>query len=372
MDTIIEQRLNDFRNRMKKNKLDSFFVLNQSNRRFLSGFAAHDSGIDESAGALIITEKNLFLLTDSRFVTQAANEAPDFEVRCYKTGIQDLLPEILNALGCRKLGFEGSRLSYAAYCKIKESLNSNNVKTEFVPADAVVDDLRVIKSDDEVSLIRKALAIAESAYLETLKKVNPGVTEKDLAWELEKAMRESGAEGLSFPSIVASGVNSALPHAIPGSRAVRENEPLLFDWGAVYNGYCSDTTRTVVPGKPDDTFLKLYDILFQAQKMATEAIRPGVSTKTVDTIARNHIREKGYGDFFGHGLGHGVGLEIHEAPRLGPIKESILERGMIVTVEPGIYLPEWGGIRLENMVLVTENGGEVLNTLDYDHFILAM
>ncbi len=372
VDTIIEKRLNDFRNRMKKNKLDSFFILNQSNRRFLSGFTAHDTGIDESAGALIITEKDLFLLTDSRFVTQAANEAPGFEVRCYKTGIQDLIPELLNSLGCRKLGFEGSRLSYAAYCKIKENLNSNNVKTEFVPADTVVDDLRVIKSDDEIALIRKALTIAESAYLKTLNQVKPGVTEKDLAWELEKAMRESGAEGLSFPSIVASGVNSALPHAIPGTRVVGENEPLLFDWGAIYNGYCSDTTRTVVPGKPDDTFLKLYDILFQAQAMAIESIRPGVSTKTVDAIARNHIRDKGYGDYFGHGLGHGVGLEIHEAPRLGPLKESILERGMIVTVEPGIYLPEWGGIRLENMVLVTEDGAEVLNTLGYEDFTLDM
>lgn len=369
---LIEQRLQEFRSRLKKNNLDSFFVLNQSNRRFLSGFTAHDTGMDESAGALIITQDRLFLLTDSRFETQAGAEAPGFEIHCYKTGIQELLPVILGPLNCKRLGFEGSRLSYTAYCKIKDSLNSNNVRTEFVPADTLVDDLRVIKSDDEVELIRQSLAIAESAYVKTLKKVVPGLTEKELAWELEKEMREAGAEGLSFPSIVASGVNSALPHAIPGARAIRENEPLLFDWGAVFNGYCSDTTRTVVPGKPDDTFLKLYRILFEAQKMAIEAIRPGANTKTVDSIARGHIDGHGYGKHFGHGLGHGVGLEIHEAPRLGPLRESILQRGMVVTVEPGIYLPEWGGIRLENMVLVTEDGAEVLNTLDYDNYIIGI
>ncbi len=372
MNQIIESRLADFRKRMKKSNMDAFLVLNQSNRRFLSGFTAHDTGAEESAGALIITQDHLFLLTDSRFEVQAGNEAPGFDIRCYKTGLQEMIPVILGGLDCNKLGFEGSRLSYAAYCKIKESLNTNNVKTEFVPADTVIDDIRVIKSDDEVAMIRKSLAIAEAAYLKTLERVMPGLTEKDLAWELEKQMRELGAEGLSFPVIVAAGPNSALPHAIPGERLIRKNEPLLFDWGAVFNGYCSDTSRTVVPGKPDDIFLNLYKILFDAQAMAIEAIRPGVSTKTVDSLARGHIAKNGYEKHFGHGLGHGVGLEIHEAPRLSPLKESILEKGMIVTVEPGIYLPEWGGIRLENMVLVTDNGAEVLNSLNYEDYIIAV
>lgn len=369
---VIENRIEAFRKRLKTKKIDGFLVLNQSNRRFLSGYTGHDTGIDESAGALIITRNDLILLTDSRFDVQAANEAPLYQVRCYKTGLQEHIPDILNSLGCNKLGFEGSRMSYAMYCKIKETINSNNVKTEFIPADEVVDDLRVIKSDDEVDIMRKALSIAESAYTKTLAMVKPGLTETALAWELEKNMREGGAEGLSFPSIVAAGPNSALPHAIPGKRTVRENEPLLFDWGAVYEGYCSDTSRTLSVGKPDETFLKLYDILFDAQRMAIEAIRPGVSTKTVDGIARGHIGKFGYEKNFGHGLGHGVGLEIHEAPRLSPLKESILEKGMIVTVEPGIYLPEWGGIRLENMVLVTEDGAEVLNTLSYEDRIIEL
>lgn len=370
VNSIIEQRVQEFRSRLKKNKIDSFLVLNQSNRRFLSGFTAHDTGMEESAGALIITQNELFLLTDSRFEIQAANEAPGFEIRCYKTGLQELIPGILGSMDYKKIGFEGSRLSYAAYCRIKESFNANNVKTEFIPADIIVDDLRVIKSDDEVELIRKSLAIAEAAYLKILKKVQPGLTEKDIAWELEKQIRESGAEGLSFPSIVASGPNSALPHAIPGDRTIRKNEPLLFDWGAVFNGYCSDTSRTVVLGKPDATFLTLYKILFEAQRLAIEAIKPGVSTKTIDGLARGHIAKNGYEKHFGHGLGHGVGLEIHEAPRLSPLKESVLEKGMIVTVEPGIYLPEWGGIRLENMVLVTADGAEVLNNLSYDDYII--
>jgi Xaa-Pro aminopeptidase len=231
--------------------------------------------------------------------------------------------------------------------------------------------MRVIKSDKEVAYIKKALAIAEAAYKITIEILKPGISEKNLAWELEKNMRQLGAEGISFPPIVASGPNSALPHAIPGNRIIQKNEPVLFDWGAIRDGYCSDTSRTVVIGNPDDTFKTLYKILFDAQQMAICAIKAGESTKKIDGIARDHIAKAGFEKKFGHGLGHGVGLEIHESPRLSPMKDSILEKGMIVTVEPGIYLPDWGGIRLENMVLVTETGAEVLNTLSYDDYIIG-
>lgn len=370
MNRIPEKRLKGLREKLQQNKIDGFLILNGANRRYLSGFTGHDTGIDESAGALFVFQDALVLATDSRFELQAAQETNDTDIYCYRTGIHEIIPDLLEAFPSKKIGFESNRLSYANYCKIKESINSNNIKTELVPADFLIEDLRIIKTPEEVEKIRQALAIAEKAYSQTLSIAKPGVREKDLAWALEKFMRELGAEGLSFPAIVASGPNSALPHAIPTDRIIQEKEPLLFDWGAILDGYCSDTSRTLSVGRPDDTFLKLYDILFEAQHKAIEAIKPGVNTKEIDAIARDHITQAGYGKKFGHGLGHGVGLEIHESPRLSPLKESTLQQGMIVTVEPGIYLTDWGGLRLENMVHVTESGAEVLNTLSYSDNII--
>jgi Xaa-Pro aminopeptidase len=179
-------------------------------------------------------------------------------------------------------------------------------------------------------------------------------------------MREAGAEGISFPVITAAGPNAALPHAVPGDHQIAEGEPILFDWGARLEGYCSDISRTVVLGKADDTFRKVFSAVFEAQQKAIESIRPGMTGKQVDLVAREHIEQAGFGGKFGHGLGHGTGLAVHEAPRLSPIREDVLEAGMVFTVEPGIYLPEWGGVRLENMVVLREDGPEVLNTLPVD------
>ena len=181
---------------------------------------------------------------------------------------------------------------------------------------------------------------------------------------MEKGMREAGADALSFPTIVAAGTNSALPHAIPGDRVINNGEPILFDWGARLNGYCSDISRTVVLGKPDSTFEKVFQTVLDAQRLATDAIKPGISSKAVDKVARDHIETKGFGGKFGHGLGHGTGLAIHESPRLSPLKDIVLEPGMVSTVEPGVYLPDWGGVRLENMIVVRNNGAEVLNRTD--------
>ncbi len=368
--TIIENRIADFRKKLKQNNIDSFLISQGENRRYLSGYTAEDTGFEESSGALIISADQLILATDSRFELQAAKEAPMYEVRCYKTGISETITEFLQEAHYKKLGFESNRMSYSQYCKIKEILNSENITTEFNPADSVMSNLRIIKSDFEILQIKKALKIAESAFSSIKKTLVPGLSEKEIAWNLEKKMREFGADNLSFPPIVASGQNSALPHAIAGERRIKINEPILFDWGVKLNGYCSDTSRTIVIGQPDDKFKEIYKILYDAQQMAIEAIKPGISTKQIDNIARNHIEENNYGSKFGHGLGHGVGLEIHEPPRVSPLREMPLETGMIITIEPGIYIPDWGGIRLENMVLVTENGAEVLNTLSYEDNII--
>jgi Xaa-Pro aminopeptidase len=223
--------------------------------------------------------------------------------------------------------------------------------------------MRVRKQETEIQATQKALAVAESAFKKTAESIQPGMTEKEVAWTLEKNMREAGAESISFPTIVASGPNSALPHAIPTDRRIKEGEPILFDWGARLDGYCSDTSRTIVLGEADDQFQQVFDVVVQAQKMAIKGIRAGASTKAVDSLARKHIEDKGFKERFGHALGHGTGLAVHEPPRLSPLSDTRLEAGMLVTVEPGIYLPDWGGVRIENQVVVRKEGAEVLNRL---------
>jgi Xaa-Pro aminopeptidase len=237
-----------------------------------------------------------------------------------------------------------------------------------VPVEDIVENLRVIKTEEEIEATRKSLAVAEDAFEATLSKLKPGMTEKEGAWLLEMAVRENGGSGLSFPTICATGLNSALPHAIPGDDLFKEGEPLLFDWGVFAGHYCSDTTRTVVLGEPDDQFKNVYRTVREAQLRAIAKIRSGVSSREVDATARQFIDGTEFKGKFAHGLGHGTGLAVHEAPRLSPLKDETLRAGMIVTVEPGIYLPDWGGIRLENQVVVREDGVEVLNRLEFYEF----
>jgi len=347
-------------------KIDALMVLIEENRRYLSGFTGEDHQFDESAGALIITADNLVLATDSRFETQAADEAPMFELVIYRQGLAKELPALMDRLDVNKLGFESVRVSVQQRDTFEKALADADVKTALVPLENMVEALREIKSDQEVELTRKALAMAEEAFVSVVKTLKPGMTEKQIAWAMESGLHDVGADGLSFPVILASGPNSALPHAIPTDRSICEGEPILFDWGVKLDGYCSDTSRTVILGKPDEKFLTVYHTVLEAQQMAIQAIRAGANTKNVDAVARNHIASKGFGDKFGHGLGHGTGLAVHEGPRLSPLRETILETGMVVTVEPGIYLPGWGGVRIENQVVVQPEGALVLNRLGTD------
>ncbi len=372
MKDIINDRINRLRKLIAKENFDTFMVLVEENRRYLSGFTGGDSQFDETAGILFITETSLILATDSRYDEQAKIESPQYEIIQYKEGLVKELSTILGNLNTKKLGFESARLAVMQYDIIKEELKKAGSEIELVPVKELVEKLRVNKSEPEIESIKKATAIAETAFTECLKSITPGITEAETAWILEKNIREAGADALSFTPIIASGPNSAMPHAIPGKRKIKPGEPFLFDWGAKIDGYCSDTSRTVTLGKPDDHFEKIYQIVYDSQRMAIDAIKPGVSSKSIDKIARDHIDQKGYGKHFGHGLGHGTGLSVHEPPSLGPIKEYILEPGMISTVEPGIYIPGWGGVRLENMIVVRDDGAEVLNTLDLDHYIVEV
>ncbi|MBU0995801.1 MAG: Xaa-Pro peptidase family protein [Proteobacteria bacterium] len=364
MTTHMETRIERVRKKIHDSDMDTLMILTDENRRYLSGFTGEDSQFDESAGALLITKDKLVFATDSRFTEQAKNESPLFDVYCYKTGLAKELNNILSTLGTQRLGYESKRLTCYQHQAMTETLISNQSSVVMVPADQILENLRIIKDETEIDQIRRSLAISENAFTEIKKQIKPDDTEKQLAWKLEQIIRNLGAESLSFPSIVAVGPNSALPHAIPGDRKINTGAQLLFDWGAILNAYCSDITRTLFIGKPDDTFKTVFQTVLDAQEKAIQNIRSGVSGKHIDSIARTHIENMGYKGFFGHGLGHGVGLAVHEPPRLSPIKDDTLLSGMVVTVEPGIYIPGWGGVRLENLIVVRDDGAEVLNTLD--------
>jgi len=349
---------------------DTLLILSDENRHYLSGYTGKDGSYDETAGILIITGNDLILATDSRYDTQAKNEANLYKVLCCKKSLAKELPALLKSVNAKQVGIEGARLTFQQHQRFCEEMAKSGLEIEFISADNILRPLRTLKDKDELLNIKRALTVAETAFCKFRSSIHVGMTEKEAAWLLEQTMRAMGADALSFPVIAASGPNSALAHAIPGERRFKAGEPLLFDFGAKLDGYCSDTTRTLVLGEPDNRFKEIYDILFQAQQLAVDAICPGVKASSIDKIARDYIDKTIYNGKFGHSLGHGVGLAIHEEPRLSKLDHTLLEPGMVVTVEPGIYIPEWGGIRLENMIAVTEKGAEVLNTMDYKEFQL--
>jgi len=362
----IENRIADLRKKMTDEDIDTFLVLIEENRRYLSGFTGEDTQFDESAGGLLITPDARLLATDSRFEIQAKQECPGYDVAVYQKGLVKELPVLLTKLKTKRLGFESRRMAYEIYSKISKELAENGAHIELIPFTEMAESLRLVKNEEEIEAIKASVCLAESAFKEFIKTVHSGVLETDAAWALEKQMRQGGAQALSFPVIAASGPNSALPHAIPGKRGFKEADPLLFDWGAKLNGYCSDMTRTVFLGDPAEEFKKIYNIVYDAQQKAISAIKPGMTTREVDAVARDHIENNGYKGYFGHGLGHGVGLAVHESPSLSPVaeREKTLSENMVFTVEPGIYIPDKGGVRLENMVVVRRDGAEVLNQLE--------
>jgi Xaa-Pro aminopeptidase len=363
MQDLITGRLALVRQAMAERQIDAMLVLVEQNRLYLSGFTGEDHQFDESSGALLLTAETQVLATDSRFELQALQEAPGYEIVIYRNGLAKQLPLLAERFDIRRLGFESARVSFQQHAMMQKELSEGRRIVELVPLDDFVEHFRRIKTAEEIRKTQTALDLAEKVFRRVAKTLKPGMSEKSIAWAMEKGMREAGADSLSFPVIVAAGPNSALPHAIPSDREIRIGEPILFDWGARLNGYCSDTSRTVILGEPDETFLKVYHTVLEAQQQAIAAIRSGANSKEVDAVARNYIDRQGFEGRFGHGLGHGTGLAVHEAPRLSPLRETTLEAGMIVTVEPGVYLPDWGGVRIEHQVVVDDAGPQVLNHL---------
>lgn len=350
-------RLKTLRRLMIEHQVEAVLVSSPANRRYYSGFEAMDYLIDESSGALLVTARSQYLLTDSRYAEAARQQAPLFSVIVHRRGLGAELAR-LNALKrVKAVAFEPEFISVAALDRISRALPG----LKFSPSPFSLDGPRSSKSPEEIKLVKKALAITEAAVSALWQKMVPGLTEGEAAFFLESEFRRLGAEGPSFETIVASGPNAALPHAVPGAKKIKAGETVVIDCGAKYKGYCADITRTKIMGPPQKWQREIYAVVREAQNRAIKAIAPGVPANEVDGVARGYIAERGYGEYFGHGLGHGVGLFIHEAPSLSPRNSAELKPGEIVTVEPGIYLPGKGGVRLEQLVLVTGKGHSLLN-----------
>lgn len=343
------ERITRIREHLQAQGVDVFLVSNPVNRRYLTGFTG-------SAGLVWISGTKQALLTDFRYLEQVKVECPDWElvrIENYIESLQNLVKE----QNVQAIAYEKDVVTVKQLEEWQEKL-----PVQFIGISGWVQELRMIKNQEEIDSIRKAAQIGDQAFAKLLPSIRPGITERELALELEFLMRKLGASGMSFNPIVASGPQSALPHARPGERILSVGDFVVFDFGCVVNGYCSDMTRTVVIGEPEEKHLLIYDLVLKAQLESLAAVGPGKTGAEIDAIARDIISEVGYGEYFGHGLGHSVGLEIHENPRLSKLDQTVLQPGMIVTVEPGVYLPGFGGVRIEDLVVVTEDGHEVLTS----------
>lgn len=346
--------LGRLRNKLQDAALDAFIITQPENRRYLSGFTG-------SAGLLLVTATRQLLFTDSRYYEQVKRQSPDWElVECgydMVGALAELLPDL--GLSTGKIGFEADNLIVSEFEAWKVLL----AEVELIGKTQFVSDLRVVKTASDLVAIKKAMAIADRAMAHIYAWIQPGMSEKEVAWELEVFMRTHGADALSFETTVAAGANAALPHAKPTDSLTQPGEVVLIDMGCKVDGYCSDMTRTFSLGRPKHTaYEAVWRVVDQANKAATAGIKAGVSGKAVDRLARDVIDRAGYGDKFGHGLGHGVGLAIHEDPFMSFRRDAILPEGAVITVEPGIYLPGKFGVRLEDMVIITQDGVEVLTT----------
>jgi Xaa-Pro aminopeptidase len=340
-------RIHRLRMAMAEKQLDAFLVSSSENRAYYSGFHG-------SAGYLWITATDSMLATDFRYTEQAAIQATDYRVVRIAGGL-DWFDEALGDSGVRRVGIEDSAMTVSFYNSLQAKLEKRASLTELVTSEGIASQLRAIKEPEELRAIQRAIDLADQAMEAIAAQLKPGLTERQVAWMLEKHMRESGADALSFETIIASGPNGAKAHHHPSERRLEMGDGVVIDMGALYDGYCSDITRTFVLGKASEQFRKVYDIVLAAQETAEATARAGMSGTDVDGLARAIIAQAGYGNDFGHSLGHGIGLAVHEMPGVGPNSPGVIENGMVFSVEPGIYLTGWGGVRIEDLV-VMENG----------------
>ena len=341
-------------------EVDALYISNLPNVRYLCGFTG-------SNGALLVGPNAAWFLTDGRYRTQAAGEVVGAEVEVY--GLPDQLGAALRRiaaeLGATRVGFEAEHVAVAAAERLKEHFPG----AELVPRSGLVEVLRRVKEPEELDRIRAAAQLADEGLAYIVGQLRPGITERELAILLESHMRLEGAEAVSFPAIVAAAERSALPHAHPSDRVVEHGRFLLFDLGCIVDGYCSDMTRTLSVGDPGPEARHVYEVVRDAQQLGRDAVSAGADCARVDKACRDVIDAAGWGDAFVHGTGHGVGLEIHEAPRVAATARDTLASGYVVTVEPGVYLPGVGGVRIEDTVVVTDDGADVLTRFSKDFLL---
>ncbi len=363
MNDTINLTLAAVRELLPAHEVDALLVSGPENRRYVSGFTADDP----AWGLLLITAHAAVLLTDFRYQIWAQQEVQDFEVLIYQVDLAETLAERLKDLKVRHLGFEAAHVTYWHYQHLTRKVADAGLTVTWQPLEGLVEGLRQRKTAAELAVMRRALRLTETVMRQVAGELAPGLTERQVAWEIEKRLREGGAQGLAFSPIVAAGLNSARPHHQPGDYVIQAGEPIIIDMGARVDGYCADMTRTFILGPADEQFQKIYTLVRRAQAKAEGELKAGMDSVAGDALARKVIAAGGYGEAFGHSLGHGVGLAVHESPRLSPseAKRVALPDGCVVTVEPGIYLSGWGGARLEDMVRLTPEGAEVLNEPGY-------
>jgi Xaa-Pro aminopeptidase len=350
-----KQRLKTLLNELS---LDAFYITHIPNIRYISGFSG-------SSANIIITKDTDYFLTDFRYKDQSAKEVSGFEIIINYDNVSEVR-NIFSKAGIKNAAFEANHLIFEGFENLKKSLNGTGLK----PLSNKIEELTVQKTEDEIARIKKAVEITDKTFERMLEFIKPGITELEVSAEITYTQKKLGAEKDAFDPIVASGLRSALPHGIASQKKIEKGDPVTLDFGCVYGGFCSDLTRTVFVGKPTEELRNLYDVVHTAQMMAVEKAKAGMSSKQLDSTARDYINEKGFGSYFGHGLGHGLGIEVHEMPGLNQRTEHILKKNSVVTIEPGIYIESVGGVRIEDDVLLDDNGCTVLNKASKEFTVL--
>ncbi len=347
-----EIRQRNSRKVLESNPLDGILFIGLENIRYLCGFTGSD-------GAFLLTSEESFFLTDSRYWTQSEEEVKSCHLLRYQKKLDGIVSTLCE-LKLKRVGFDSLSIPFAFYQSLQQRVAG---EIELVPLEKEIKNLRAIKDEQELLSIRKAINIASDSFNHMLSIVKEGVSEREIALEMEFFMKKEGSEAMGFDIIVASGKRSAHPHGRASTKKIEKGDFVLIDFGSRIEGYHSDQTRTLVCGNPSEDQKKIYQIVKDAHDKAIEKVRPGVPIQELDAVARDYIRDRGYDEYFGHGTGHGIGLAVHEEPVINKENGEILQEGMLFTIEPGIYIPEWGGVRIEDMVLVTEYGGERLTFL---------
>ncbi len=358
---MIKDRIRALRDYIKDKGLEGVLVSKEENLHYFSGFTGDDT-------MLVVTHDDAVIVTDFRYVEQAQNEAPEYRIAKQEKGLLLRVSEVIKELGIKKLGFEGGSLVFDWYGKIKELVGDG---VSFSSLE--LNSLRQIKDQEELNCIRRAVAISDKAFEDIITFIKPGMSENQVAARLEGVMRSLGSQRPAFTTIVASGKRGSLPHGTATEKLINAGEFVTMDYGAVYEGYHSDITRTICLGPADDRQRDVYDAVLKAQLLGLSLVKPGAAGKAVDGAVRRYLHERGYAEYFGHGLGHSLGLEIHEAPTLSPRSTcEALHPNTLITVEPGVYIPDWGGVRIEDTVLVTDTSGEALTSVTKELIELAV